>query len=152
MTRPGPQAIVVFGARGDLARRKLLPGLLRLERAGHLPEDYRVIGSGRHEPDGPWADEVRSRLSDDGAEVGDAAWERFGGRLSFTASSADDHARAVDTTRPLREAREAWTRHCERLYLEDLLRRYPDNLAAAARAAGVDRAYIYRLLWKHKLR
>jgi len=90
VARPAPQVIVVFGARGDLARRKLLPGLLRLERAGLLPEDYRVIGSGRHDPDGPWADEVRSRLSDDGAAVGDGAWERFGGRLSFTASSAGD--------------------------------------------------------------
>ena len=38
-----PQAIVIFGATGDLARRKLLPGLLRLFQAGMLPE-FRVIG------------------------------------------------------------------------------------------------------------
>jgi glucose-6-phosphate 1-dehydrogenase len=90
VTRPEPQVIVVFGARGDLARRKLLPGLLRLERAGLLPADYRVIGSGRHEPDGPWPEEVRSRLAEDGADVGDGAWERLGARLAFVASSADD--------------------------------------------------------------
>ena len=62
------------------------------------------------------------------------------------------HAPSVGAARPLREAREDWTRHAERGYLEDLLRRHPDNLAAAARAAGVDRAYLYRLLWKHNLR
>jgi glucose-6-phosphate 1-dehydrogenase len=38
-----PQAIVIFGATGDLARRKLLPGLLRLFQAGLMP-DFRVIG------------------------------------------------------------------------------------------------------------
>ncbi len=103
MTRPGPQVIVVFGARGDLARRKLLPGLLWLERAGLLPEDYRIIGSGRHEPDGPWVDEVRSRLADEGADVGDGAWERFGGRLAFVSSSADDGEALAAAVRAARD-------------------------------------------------
>ena len=34
--RPGNDVLVVFGATGDLARRKLLPGLFRLEAAGLL--------------------------------------------------------------------------------------------------------------------
>ena len=38
-----PQVIVIFGATGDLARRKLLPGLLRLFQAGLMPE-FRVVG------------------------------------------------------------------------------------------------------------
>ena len=58
----------------------------------------------------------------------------------------------VDASRPLREAREAWTRRCERQYLEDLLRRHADNITSAARAADIDRAHLYRLLWKHGLR
>jgi glucose-6-phosphate 1-dehydrogenase len=102
VTRPEPQVIVVFGARGDLARRKLLPGLLRLERAGLLPEDYRVIGSGRHEPDGPWADEVHSRLAEDGAGVDDGAWGRLGARLAFVASSADDGEALAEAVRDAR--------------------------------------------------
>ncbi len=103
MIRPGPQVIVVFGARGDLARRKLLPGLLRLEGAGLLPEDYRLIGSGRREPDGAWADEVRSRFADDGADLDDGAWERFGGRLSFVSSSADDGEALAAAVRAARD-------------------------------------------------
>ncbi len=39
-----PHVIVLFGAGGDLARRKLLPGLLHLAQAGLLPE-CRIIGS-----------------------------------------------------------------------------------------------------------
>ncbi len=37
--------IVLFGATGDLAKRKLLPGLHHLFRAGLLPEQFRIIGS-----------------------------------------------------------------------------------------------------------
>ena len=39
-----PHVIVLFGATGDLARRKLLPGLLRLSHSGLLPE-YRIVGT-----------------------------------------------------------------------------------------------------------
>ena len=53
---------------------------------------------------------------------------------------------------PLREAREAWVSAFERRYLEELLRQHENRVSAAARAAGVDRIYFYRLLWKHGLR
>jgi len=43
-----PTTIVLFGATGDLARRKLLPGLLHLWRSGLLPE-MRVVGTSLHE-------------------------------------------------------------------------------------------------------
>jgi glucose-6-phosphate 1-dehydrogenase len=39
-----PHVIVLFGATGDLARRKLLPGLLHLSKAGLLPE-CRIVGT-----------------------------------------------------------------------------------------------------------
>jgi len=39
-----PQVVVSFGATGDLARRKLLPGLLHLTRTGLLPE-CRIVGT-----------------------------------------------------------------------------------------------------------
>jgi len=53
---------------------------------------------------------------------------------------------------PLKIARERWTRSFERRYVEDALRRHQNNVAAAARAAGVGRMYFYRLLWKYGLR
>ena len=38
-----PQVVVLFGATGDLARRKLLPGLFHLATAGFIP-GCRIIG------------------------------------------------------------------------------------------------------------
>ena len=61
-----PHVLVLFGATGDLAKRKLFPGLYRLAAAGRLPEDYAVIGSGRHSPgtDDEFRDQVREGLEE----------------------------------------------------------------------------------------
>jgi glucose-6-phosphate 1-dehydrogenase len=91
---PGDHVIVLFGALGDLARRKLLPGLFHLDRAGLMPAEYRIIGTSRS---GGSDDDFRRAAR---AAVGDAAgetWERFAQRLSFSAFRADD-------PEPLRQA------------------------------------------------
>jgi glucose-6-phosphate 1-dehydrogenase len=50
-TLPSAVQIVLFGAAGDLAARKLLPALRALHRAGHLPERFTVVGVDRKEMD-----------------------------------------------------------------------------------------------------
>ncbi len=49
--------LVIFGGTGDLARRKILPGLYRRFCAGQMPEEARIIGAARSEHD---ADEFRA--------------------------------------------------------------------------------------------
>ena len=39
--------LVIFGGTGDLARRKILPGLYRRYRSGQMPEGSRIIGAAR---------------------------------------------------------------------------------------------------------
>ena len=39
----------IFGVLGDLSRRKLLPSLYELEKAGHIHKDTRILGIARHE-------------------------------------------------------------------------------------------------------
>jgi transcriptional regulator with PAS, ATPase and Fis domain len=58
----------------------------------------------------------------------------------------------VDPRLPLRVARDRWVRFFERHYLEELLRQHGDNVSAAARAAGVDRIHLHRLLSRVGLR
>jgi DNA-binding NtrC family response regulator len=59
---------------------------------------------------------------------------------------------AIDLNLPLKLAREVWINDFERKYLSGLLERHGGRVSTAARAAGVDRVYFYRLLWKHGLR
>ena len=42
-----PMTIVIFGASGDLAQRKLIPALYHLQADGFLPERYAVVGFSR---------------------------------------------------------------------------------------------------------
>src|SRR5262245_62841091 len=46
---PGPTTLVIFGASGDLTRRKLLPAVYRLSQRGRLSAQFAVIGIARTE-------------------------------------------------------------------------------------------------------
>jgi DNA-binding NtrC family response regulator len=59
---------------------------------------------------------------------------------------------AVDPSVPLRQARDRWVAHFERRYLESLLEAHDGNVSSAARAAGVNRGHLYRLLSRHELK
>jgi glucose-6-phosphate 1-dehydrogenase len=90
---PGPQAIVLFGATGDLARKKIIPALFDLARNGLLPTRHRLIGFGRT----GWSDEefrAQARASIEGSRSGldEETWERFAPSLSYVAGSYDDPA------------------------------------------------------------
>ena len=47
-----PCAMVIFGASGDLTRRKLVPALYNLAHGGLLPEGFVAVGLARK----PWTD------------------------------------------------------------------------------------------------
>ena len=44
-----PTALVIFGATGDLARRKLLPAIYNLAHDGALPERFALVGASRRD-------------------------------------------------------------------------------------------------------
>lgn len=58
----------------------------------------------------------------------------------------------IDTSIPLKKARDAWTAVFEKTYLEKILAENNGNVTAAAKAAGVDRIHFYRLLWRNGLK
>ncbi|HEU0031930.1 MAG TPA: sigma 54-interacting transcriptional regulator [Kofleriaceae bacterium] len=68
------------------------------------------------------------------------------------APTSDAGEPAIDPMQPLRVVREKWVRHIERRYLEQLLQLHRGNVSAAARAAGIDRVHMHRLLDRAGLR
>src|SRR3954469_22238632 len=44
---PAPATLVIFGASGDLTKRKLLPAVYHLSRGQRLPAQFHVIGVAR---------------------------------------------------------------------------------------------------------
>ena len=75
--RPDDHIIVLFGATGDLARRKLLPGLFHLFVAGLMPDRYRIIGSARRAlTDEQFREHARQSLAEFGvSKPAGRAWE-----------------------------------------------------------------------------
>ncbi len=63
----GPCAIVIFGAAGDLTRRKLIPALYNLAEAGLLPDEFAIVGFARRLDDEKYRqqlkDEARAHLT-----------------------------------------------------------------------------------------
>ncbi len=99
---PGPFGLVLFGASGDLSRRKLIPSLYRLSKNELLPETFFILGAARTEMDhaafrAMLKDAVQEALGD---EFDRDVWNRFEGKLYFTKMEYD----RSDAYRSLKEA------------------------------------------------
>jgi glucose-6-phosphate 1-dehydrogenase len=88
-----PCAIVLFGATGDLAHRKLVPALFQLARGGNLPSECAVIGFARRS----WTDndlraEYEKTLSKEGGADFSEVWSQFASRIIFSPGTFNDPA------------------------------------------------------------
>jgi len=86
---PQTNAIVLFGATGDLARRMLLPSLYFLDADGFLPAGLRIVGTARAELSSEaFVETVRETLSARPEGVDEQVWARFAARLSYVGADA----------------------------------------------------------------
>jgi glucose-6-phosphate 1-dehydrogenase len=97
LPKPHPHVIVLFGATGDLARRKLIPGLFHLQQVGLMPEDYRIVGSTLDDLDDDTFRELARSSLDEFCrmDVGGPDWDAFSERLAFAPARADPLADSV---------------------------------------------------------
>ncbi|MBA2639034.1 MAG: glucose-6-phosphate dehydrogenase [Nocardioidaceae bacterium] len=95
MSPVDPHVIVLVGATGDLAKRKLLPGLLHLFEAGLLP-GCRVVGTSLDDFDDDQFREFARKACDEfGARpVRNQDWQEFGALLGYVPQGAGPAALA----------------------------------------------------------
>jgi glucose-6-phosphate 1-dehydrogenase len=90
---PDPAALIVFGATGDLAHRKLYPALASLAQRDQLPARLTVVGNSRQPvSDDEFAEDVRTavaKANGDSAGRRDAL-DRRGVRFRFVPGSVDE--------------------------------------------------------------
>ena len=84
--------LVIFGATGDLARRKLLPAIYNLAHEGALPERFNLIGvSRRDQSDDEFRDFARESIKEfSRREADDEVLEGLLERLRYLGFSFDD--------------------------------------------------------------
>jgi glucose-6-phosphate 1-dehydrogenase len=106
---PPPCALVIFGASGDLAHRKLLPSVYSMARKNLLPAGFAIVGVARTEMDAKgFQDMVRESLEKFGDGIGDEeTWKNFCDGLHYIPSRIDasefqrleDELKVIDETR-----------------------------------------------------
>jgi len=96
-----PCALVLFGATGDLMRRKLVPALYNLLRDDLLPEPFAIVAVARKELDrNEFLARLRTGVSDHSRRaVDDEAWNRLASAITTVAADADSETGLA----PLRE-------------------------------------------------
>jgi glucose-6-phosphate 1-dehydrogenase len=108
-----PQVVVLFGATGDLAKRKLLPGLFHLASAGFIP-GCRVIGVSLDQIEiDQFRQTARAALDQFYARtVGDDDWDAFARYLDYVPLAAGAGALRAAVAR----AESAFGQECRRLH------------------------------------
>jgi glucose-6-phosphate 1-dehydrogenase len=92
---PEPFTLVIFGASGDLAHRKLVPAVYGLWQDGLLPPLVTLLGFARHpKTDEAFRQELRQAVEkfSHGRTVDGQAWDGFARRLHYLVGDYDDPA------------------------------------------------------------
>ncbi|HTW46918.1 MAG TPA: glucose-6-phosphate dehydrogenase, partial [Acidobacteriaceae bacterium] len=88
---PDPTAVVIFGASGDLTKRKLLPALFHLEQAGLLPPHFRIVGVARRDLGSSFAEDMRQGILEfGGVQAGADKLDQFIGKIGYHAMDFDN--------------------------------------------------------------
>jgi len=92
-TAAPPTALVVFGASGDLANRKLLPSLAQIQQRGLLNEHFCVLGCGRKEySDKQFRQTAREALAEHAGDVPADLTAALAERLYYLSGDYSDPA------------------------------------------------------------
>jgi len=88
---PEPCIVVIFGASGDLTKRKLLPALFHLEQQHLLPKEFVVVGVARRDLSATFAGDMQDGiLKGGGVDRGDSALKPFIDRVKYFATEFDN--------------------------------------------------------------
>ena len=88
---PDPVIMTIFGASGDLTKRKLLPALFHLEQNGLLPAKFHIVGVARRPLGDEFAADMRQGIIEfGGVEAADPKLDGFMKKVSYFALNFDD--------------------------------------------------------------
>jgi glucose-6-phosphate 1-dehydrogenase len=92
---PDPALLVLFGATGDLAHRKVVPALFQLWRTSLLPHEFTLVAIGRRPyEDEAFRAELRASLEQfsRALPIETAVWEAFAERITYHRGDFADEA------------------------------------------------------------
>jgi glucose-6-phosphate 1-dehydrogenase len=136
---PAPATLVLFGATGDLAARKLLPAVYNLMAGSQLPDRFRLVAVARDDRDDEWfRKHVRESLQQfSRTEVDDGLWETLSPRLSVVQGNFDDQDTYHQLAAHLKQLDEQDGAPTRRLFYLAVAPSFFGKIATALAAAGL---------------
>ena len=105
MTKAPPCAIAIFGAAGDLTRRKLIPALYNLAEDGLLPDEFAVVGFARRLDDEEFREQLRREAREHlTGEFRQEIWDWLEERMYRVVGTFDDPEAYEELKRVLAKA------------------------------------------------
>lgn len=90
---PEPFAMVIFGAHGDLTKRKLLPALYALYQEAHLPKNFAILATSRTVMDDEqFRNSMKDAMSEFAGDLNltDELWSKFAEKLYYRPANTSD--------------------------------------------------------------
>jgi glucose-6-phosphate 1-dehydrogenase len=144
-----PTLFIVFGGRGDLSWRKLIPALYSLYLDGRLPPEFAVIGLGRNRMENSeYRDYLRQgvdKFSSRGVTE-DQVWEEFSSKIDFFTADVTDPQAYDGLAKELSAYEKQWGARATRIFYlavsPDLIRPITQGLGAARLHSDRERSRI----------
>jgi glucose-6-phosphate 1-dehydrogenase len=103
-----PTNIVIFGAGGDLSKRKLIPALVKMLRCGLLHRESKIIGVLKDRTKESWLNSLREgiRDSDSEIEMNEEQWQEFSAMFKMVSGDLQDEQTFIDLAESLESLHE----------------------------------------------
>lgn len=138
--RPDPGIVVIFGASGDLTKRKLLPALYHLQQSGFLPENFAVLGVARRPLEESFAPDMKDGiLKGGGVEESDPKLAPFMERVQYFAMNFDDEAAYAGLKSKLTDMDEKFGTQGNRLFYLAVAPEYFSDIVAFLGKNGMNK-------------
>jgi glucose-6-phosphate 1-dehydrogenase len=138
--RPDPCIVVIFGASGDLTKRKLLPALYHLEQSGFLPENFAVLGVARRSLEATFAADMKDGIvKGGGVEENEAKLAPFVDRVQYYAMNFDDDAAYDGLKKKLAEMDKKFGTKANRLFYLAVAPEYFSDIVAYLGKHGMNK-------------
>jgi glucose-6-phosphate 1-dehydrogenase len=99
---PEPTVMAIFGASGDLTKRKLLPALYHLRQNNLLPRDFAIVGVARRQLGESFAREMKEGIVEfGGADANDPQLDEFISHIGYFALDFNDPKHYADLKKEL---------------------------------------------------
>ena len=131
-----PSVIVIFGATGDLTRRKLLPALYRLAQQRLVPSEFAILGTGRQPyNDDQFRETMKAAVTEFGPDdsLDETAWQSFAKRIYYLGGDFNDASLYGKLKTKLEEVDKEYDTEGNRIFY---LATGPDNFGLIAKQLG----------------